>query len=273
MARQSARWDPARWPGRPTRSTASASRRAWVSRAPAPTAWTPSAIATHVAECLFALALLGTHLSRVAEDLIIYANPALGFVRLDERYSTGSSLMPQKRNPDPLELARGKAGRLIGHLTGFLATLKGLPSGYNKDLQEDKEPLFDAFDTLALTARRDRGRPHAGTQPGPHAGRAERGDAGDRYGRLPRQKGIPFREAHHIVGRAVSQAAGQGVSLADLPLESLNTLSPVFAEDVAAVFDFDESVRRRKAMGGTAPDALRAQIAAARAWLEEFGAA
>ncbi len=182
--------------------------------------------------------------------------------------------MPQKRNPDPLELARGKAGRLIGNLTGLLAALKGLPTGYNKDLQEDKEAVFDSFDTLALIIPVMTAVVRSLTLNPDNMRAALSVDmlATDMADYLV-MKGIPFREAHHIVGRAVSQAAGQGVSLADLPLESLNTLSPVFAEDVAAVFDFDESVRRRKAMGGTAPDALRAQIAAARAWLEEFGAA
>src|SRR5690606_37042319 len=101
-----------------------------------------------VADTLYALSMLGIHLSRLAEDLIIYSNPLFGYVTLNDRYSTGSSLMPQKRNPDPMELARGKAGRLIGNLTGFLTTLKGLPSSYNKDLQEDKEALFDSVDTI-----------------------------------------------------------------------------------------------------------------------------
>jgi argininosuccinate lyase len=101
-----------------------------------------------VAEILFALALLGVHLSRFAEDVIIYSNPSFGYIRLNDRYSTGSSLMPQKRNADPMELARGKAGRMIGNLTGLMATLKGLPSSYNKDMQEDKEALFDSVDTL-----------------------------------------------------------------------------------------------------------------------------
>ncbi len=117
---------------------------------PSPNSLDAVADRDHAAEFLFAAALLGIHLSRLAEDLIIFANPLFSFVRLDQRFSTGSSIMPQKRNPDPLELARGKAGRLIGHLAGLLTTLKGLPSGYNKDIQEDKEPLFDAYETLVV---------------------------------------------------------------------------------------------------------------------------
>ena len=110
-----------------------------------------------VADMLYAISLCAAHLSRLAEDILIYSNPAFGFITLDDRYSTGSSLMPQKRNADPMELARGKAGRLIGNLSGFLATLKGLPSGYNKDLQEDKEALFEAVETMGQLAAGDDG--------------------------------------------------------------------------------------------------------------------
>ena len=224
-----------------------------------------------VAETLFGLALAGTHLSRFAEDVIWFSNPAFAFVTLDDRFSTGSSLMPQKRNPDPLELARGKAGRLIGNLTGFLATLKGLPTGYNKDLQEDKEALFDSVDTLSLilpvlTAVVESLRLN------PDRMRAALGEdmlATDLADYLVR-KGVPFREAHHIVGRAVALAGVHGVALSALPLADLQHLSPAFASDVADVFDFEASVKRRAAQGGTAPDAVRAQIAAAQAWLAGF---
>jgi argininosuccinate lyase len=224
------------------------------------------------AEALFALALTGVHLSRFAEDVIWFSNPLFGFITLDDRYSTGSSLMPQKRNPDPLELARGKAGRLIGHLTGFLTTLKGLPTGYNKDLQEDKEALFDSVDTLSLilpvlTAVVESLRLN------PDKMRSALGDdmlATDLADYLVR-KGVPFREAHHIVGRVVALAAARGVALSALPLDDLFQLSPVFEADVAAVFDFEQSVARRSAFGGTAPEAVREQIALAKAHLTSGG--
>jgi argininosuccinate lyase len=216
----------------------------------------------HIAEFLFAMALVGNHLSRLAEDLIVYANPALGFVKLDERYSTGSSLMPQKRNPDPLELARGKAGRLIGHLSGFLATLKGLPSAYNKDLQEDKEPLFDAYDTLMIllppltglidTITVDVGRMRAALQ--------ETMLATDLADYLV-GKGIPFRQAHELAGQVVRLAESKGCSLSALTLTDYRTLSPVFEDDVQTVFDFDAAVARRQADGGAGAFGTQAQRA------------
>jgi argininosuccinate lyase len=221
-----------------------------------------------VAETLFTCTLLCVHLSRLAEDVIIYSNPLFGYITLNDRYSTGSSLMPQKRNADPMELARGKAGRLIGHLSGFLATLKGLPSSYNKDLQEDKEALFDSIDTLrkllpvvtAVIATL-----HLNTD----KMRAALGDdllATDLADYLV-ARGLPFRQAHHVVGAAVRLAAQRGIGLRQLALADLQTLSPLFADDVAQTFDFAASVARRHADGGTAPAAVRAQIAAARAWL------
>lgn len=223
------------------------------------------------AEALFILALVGVHLSRFGEDVVLFSNPSFGFITLDDRYSTGSSLMPQKRNPDPLELARGKAGRLIGNLAGFMTTLKGLPTGYNKDLQEDKEALFDTVDTLALilpvlTAVVQ------SLQLNPGKLRAALTDdmlATDLADYLVR-KGVPFREAHHIVGRAVAQASRQAIGLPALSLSELQSLSPLFDRDVASVFDFEQSVARRSAQGGTAPNAVRAQLAAARAWMRDF---
>jgi argininosuccinate lyase len=219
----------------------------------------------YVAETLFALALLGTHLSRLAEDIILYSNPSFGFITLDDRYSTGSSLMPQKRNADPMELARGKVGRLIGNLTGLLTTLKGLPSSYNKDLQEDKEAAFDSIDTLArllpvVTAV------IATLKLNPEKMRAALSDemlATDLADYLVR-KGMPFRQAHHVVGAAVRLAAAQGVTLSGLGDGDFRELSPLFGDDVRAVFDFAASVAARGAAGGTAPKAVRAQIAAAK---------
>ena len=221
-----------------------------------------------VAETLFALALIGIHLSRLGEDIVLYSNPLFGYITLNDRYSTGSSIMPQKRNADPMELARGKAGRLIGNLTGLLATLKGLPSTYNKDLQEDKEALFDSFDSLMLilpvvtaiirTLKLNPAKMRAALDPDMLAT-----DLADYLVK----KGMPFREAHHVSGRAVRLAAEQGITLSQLTPETLRGLSALFGDDVVAVFDFEASVARRRAAGGTAPDAVREQIAAARQWL------
>ncbi len=217
------------------------------------------------AEFLFAASMTGIHLSRLAEDLIWFSNPALGFVTLDDRYSTGSSIMPQKRNPDPMELARGKAGRLIGNLTGLLTTLKGLPTGYNKDLQEDKEPVFDSYDTLMLilpvisavvrTLKLNPDQMRAALDADMLAT-----DLADYLV----HRGMPFREAHHVAGQAVRLAAEKGVRLTDLTVEDLRGLSPLFGDDALVVFDFEASVARRKSVGGTAPDAVRMQIEAAK---------
>jgi argininosuccinate lyase len=218
-----------------------------------------------VAETLFVIALTATHLSRLAEDVIIYSNPLFSFITLSDRYSTGSSLMPQKRNADPMELTRGKVGRLIGHLAGFLTTLKGLPSTYNKDLQEDKESLFDAVDTMKLVL------PVVTAiiqtlQINPDKMRAALGEellATDLADYLVR-KGLPFREAHHIVGQVVQLAASQKRSFSEIPLVELQKLSPKFEEDVVEAFNFDSSVAQRKAVGGTAPEAVREQIETAK---------
>jgi argininosuccinate lyase len=196
--------------------------------------------------------LAGVHLSRLAEDLIIYSNPALAISSTPLQHRP--SLMPQKRNPDPMELARGKAGRLIGHLTGLLATLKGLPSSYNKDLQEDKEALFDAVDTMRLllpviTAVVDT------LQINPDRMRAALSDdmlATDLADYLV-SKGMPFREAHHVIGTVVRIAAEEGIALSQMPLEQLRKLSDLFEADVASVFDFQASIARRNGPGGTAP--------------------
>lgn len=218
-----------------------------------------------VAEALFVCALLGTHLSRLGEDLLLYSNPGFGFITLDDRYSTGSSLMPQKRNADPMELARGKSGRLIGYLSGLLAMLKGLPSGYNKDLQEDKEAIFDAFDTLnsllsvitavIVTLRLNPDKMRAAL--------SEDMLATDLADYLVK-KGVPFRQAHHLVGQVVQLSAEKQVGLSALALEDLQAISVQFEPDVTTVFDFDQSVRQRRAVGGTAPEAVREQIAEAR---------
>ncbi len=221
-----------------------------------------------VAETLFALSLVGVHLSRLAEDVILYSNPAFGFIALNDRYSTGSSLMPQKRNADPMELARGKAGRLLGNLTGLLGTLKGLPSGYNKDLQEDKEAIFDGVDTLAallpvVTAVVDT------LAFNPERMRAALDDAmlaTDIADYLVR-RGLPFRQAHHVAGEVVAVAEEKNIPMSALTVEDMQAISELFEPDVMSVFDFDVAVSRRRATGGTAPDAVREQIVRARALL------
>ena len=221
-----------------------------------------------VADLLYAIAMCASHLSRLAEDILIYSNPSFGFITLDDRYSTGSSLMPQKRNADPMELMRGKAGRLIGNLAGFMTTLKGLPSGYNKDLQEDKEALFDSCDTMhqllpVMTAIVASLQVNAEKMA---ASLTEELLATDLADYLVR-KGVPFRQAHHIVGEVVHLASEDQTNLSGLALSSLQAISQHFDDDVADVFDFARSVAQRKSFGGTAPEAVRKQIALAKSHL------
>lgn len=221
-----------------------------------------------VAEALFTLALTCAHLSRLAEDVILYSNPAFGFITLNDRYSTGSSLMPQKRNADPMELARGKTGRLIGYLTALLTTLKGLPSGYNKDLQEDKEALFDAADTMerllpVLTAIIETLQLNTEAMEAALDVEMLATDLADYLV----NKGMPFREAHHVVGQVVRIAAERGENISELSLDVLRTISAHFDADVHATFDFLVSVQQRRTPGGTAPDAVREQIKQAKALL------
>jgi argininosuccinate lyase len=219
-----------------------------------------------VADLLYIASLVGVHLSRLAEDIILFVNPAFGYFGLHDRYSTGSSLMPQKRNADPMELTRGKAGRLIGNLSGLLATLKGLPTGYNKDIQEDKEALFDSLDTLEALLPVVTG-VVATLKVRPEALRralAEEMLATDLADYLV-ARGMPFREAHHVVGRVVRWALEAGVPLSRVPLDAMQAESALFSEDVYSVFDFAQSVAKRAAFGGTAPAAVREQIAQAKA--------
>ncbi|MGA9349682.1 MAG: argininosuccinate lyase [Anaerolineae bacterium] len=218
-----------------------------------------------VAEFLFWAALLQTHLSRLAEDLIIWSSAEFGFVELDDAYATGSSLMPQKKNPDSLELLRGKVGRMVGHLVALLTVLKGLPSTYNKDLQEDKEPLFDALDTLKLALPVAAGVVRT-LKVNTEALAAALDDAmlatdlADYLVRL----GVPFRQSHELVGRAVRRAEALGLPLRDLPLAEFQAISKVFDADLYAVFEHRRSVEARDSYGGTATAAVRQQIE--RAW-------
>ncbi|MBC7238808.1 MAG: argininosuccinate lyase, partial [Chloroflexi bacterium] len=218
-----------------------------------------------VLETLFWGALLGAHLSRLAEDLILWSTPQFGFVRLAERYTTGSSLMPQKRNPDSKELVRAKAGRLTGNLMKLLTVIKGLPSTYDKDLQEDKEPLFDTLDTLAMVLPITAGVIET-LEVNAEAMRAALDDsllATDLADYLVK-KGLPFRQAHHVVGQAVLLAEERGVSLRALPLEALRNLSSAFEEDVYTALTFEGSVEARYVTGGTARRAVEEQIRRAR---------
>ncbi len=218
------------------------------------------------AEFLFCATLIGLHLSRLAEALILYATAEFGFVELDEAYSTGSSLMPQKKNPDPLELVRAKSGKLIGLLSGLLAMLKALPSAYDKDLQEDKPPVFEAADTLELVlpvmtgaiatlkVYTDRMRAAVDAQM----------LATDLADYLV-ERGVPFREAHRAVGQAVSRAEALGVALPQLPLAEYQAIQPAFGPDLFQVFEPDRALQRRAATGGTAPQAVREQLDLAKA--------
>ncbi len=218
-----------------------------------------------IVEFLFAAALFQVHASRLAEDLILYSSAEFGLIQLDDAYATGSSLMPQKKNPDALELVRGKTGRVIGDLNALLVTLKGLPSTYDKDLQEDKEPLFDAIDTLSLTLpvltgvirtlRVDEEKMRAALDEGMLAT-----DLADYLVR----RGVPFREAHGIVGELVKRAETRGIALSNLSLADFQALSPQFGADVFRVFDFKQSAAQRNVAGGTGPAAVRAELEAAR---------
>jgi argininosuccinate lyase len=213
-----------------------------------------------------AAALLMTHLSRFAEELILWVNPRFGFVTLADRYCTGSSIMPQKKNPDVPELVRGKTGRVHGDLVALLTLMKGQPLAYNKDNQEDKEPLFDAADTLRDTLRVFAGM-LSGLTVNVDAMRAAAAEgyatATDLADYLVR-KGLAFREAHEAVARAVRAAAEQGKDLAALTLEELRTISPLIEPDVHEALSLQGSLAGRDHPGGTAPKQVRAAIARAR---------
>lgn len=218
-----------------------------------------------VAEVLFALSLLGVHLSRIGEEWILWASTEFGFVTLDDGFSTGSSMMPQKKNPDIAELARGKAGRLIGHLTGFLTTLKGLPLTYNKDMQEDKEPLFDAVDTVRLTLLALDGMISTTT----FNTEAMAAQAASPYAAATDlaewlvARGLPFRDAHAVVGEKVRRAlAGEG------SLHELVAADPQLGAEAAALLEPGVSVTRRTTRGGGSPAAVADQIERFRARLD-----
>ena len=217
------------------------------------------------AEFLFCTAMIGIHLSKLAEQIVLYTSAEFGFFELPDAFSTGSSLMPQKKNPDVFELTRGKSGTLIGLLTGLLVTLKGLPSTYDKDLQEDKTPVFQATDLLLMVlpviagavrtiiVKHDRLR----------SGIDSSMLATDVADYLV-DKGIPFREAHGITGKIVRASAENKVGLEKMSLEMYQAISPVFETDVYQVFDPMKSVEKRNAIGGTSPQSVRNQITKCR---------
>lgn len=216
---------------------------------------------------LMAATQASLHLSRLAEEFIIWASQPFGFVKLPDAYSTGSSIMPQKRNPDAAELVRGHAGRIMGCMNALCVTMKGLPLAYSKDMQDDKPPVFEAHDLLGLsiaamtgmietvTFRTDRMRALA------ESGFATATDLADW---LVREGGIPFREAHHITGRAVAAAEAAGVPLDQLPVATLRAIDARIDERVYAVLTVDASVASRRSHGGTAPDQVRARVAQAK---------
>lgn len=212
-------------------------------------------------EFLAAAAILGATLSRMAEDLILWSSAEFSFVRFDESYATGSSLMPQKQNPDGLELIRGKAGRLAGDLVSLLTTTKGLATGYQRDLQEDKEPVFDALDTLARVLPVMEGVVRSLAVDEDQMAKALSPDllATDLAEYLVR-KGVPFRKSHEIVGEVLALAAEKGIVPGELPLEELQKFSPEFEADVATVWDFRASIERRASEGGVSSRAIEIQI-------------
>ncbi len=219
---------------------------------------------------LMAASQCALHLSRMSEEIVIWASQPFGFVALPDQWSTGSSIMPQKRNPDAVELIRGHAGRITGCLNALMMTMKGLPLAYSKDMQDDKPPVFEAHDLLALsiaamtgmtesvTFRTDRMRALA------ESGFATATDLADW---LVREAGLPFREAHHVTGRAVKHAEDLKCALSDIPLADLQAIHPAITASVYSVLTVDASVASRISHGGTAPAQVRTRIAAAKAVL------
>ncbi len=223
------------------------------------------------ADFLYAATMIGLHLSRVSEQLVLFSSSEFGFVRLDDGYSTGSSLMPQKKNPDTLELTRGKSGRLLGNLVGLLTTLKGLPSSYDKDLQEDKEPVFDAFDTLSLIIPIMAGLFRTLTlRPDKMAQQLEPNLLATDLADYLVKQGVPFRQAHHLVGEVVQLAENRGVPLTALTLADLQAVSEKFGAEATAVFNIATSLSSRSVTGGTSPQALQAQLEAAQTALPKY---
>jgi argininosuccinate lyase len=223
-----------------------------------------------VMETLAAASIASIHLSRLAEEIVIWTSPLTGLVKLSDKFTTGSSMMPQKRNPDAAELVRAKAGRIIGALQALLIMMKGLPLAYAKDMQEDKEGAMDALSALSLSIAAITGMVR---DMEPDAARMKKA-AGEGYATatdladwLVRTLKMPFREAHHVTGRIVARAAEQGVPLHRLALATMREIEPRIGEDVFTVLSVDRSVKSRVSYGGTAPRNVRAQ---ARKWLRKL---
>ncbi len=221
-------------------------------------------------ETLSAASICAMHLSRLAEELVVWSSAQFGFVRLSDKFSTGSSIMPQKRNPDAAELVRAKTGRIYGSLNALLVVMKGLPLAYSKDMQEDKEQVFDALPSLSLSIEamtgmindlipsEDRMRAAAG---------AAYSTATDVADWLVRKAGLPFREAPHVTGRIVAEASARSVELSELPLDAMQAIHAGITDDVYSVLSIEASVASRTSFGGTAPDNVRQ---AAQVWLEKL---
>ena len=212
------------------------------------------------------------HLSRLAEEFVLWASQPFGFVSLSDQWSTGSSIMPQKRNPDAAELVRGHAGRIIGCLTSLMITMKGLPLAYSKDMQDDKPPVFECHDLLGISIAAMTGMVESATfRTDRMRGLAESGfaTATDLADWLVREAGLPFREAHHVTGRAVAAAEAKGAALHDLSIAELQAIDPRLNAGVYDVLTVDASVASRTSFGGTAPVRVREAIAAARRLREE----
>jgi argininosuccinate lyase len=223
-------------------------------------------------ETLAAAAICATHLSRFAEEIVLWTTPQFGFVRLSDAFATGSSIMPQKRNPDAAELVRGKTGRVVGALVALFSVMKGLPLAYSKDMQEDKEGAFDALQTLSLTIAATAGMVRDMT-PDVKRMKASAGagysTATDLADWLVRELKTPFREAHHVTGRIVAAAAARGVALEKLPLAEMQAIEPRIGARVFTVLGVDRSVKSRASFGGTAPANVRRQ---ARRWIARLKA-
>jgi argininosuccinate lyase len=223
------------------------------------------------AELVFAIALAGVHLSRLSEDLILFASAEFRFIRISDAYSTGSSLMPQKKNPDVCELTRGKSGRFIGNLVALLTTLKGLPMTYNRDLQEDKEAVFDSVDQIKLVLE-----VYAGMIPeievDSQQARAAAGDPGLLATDLADYlvlRGLPFRQAHEVIGKLVAYSIEQKRGFADLDLEEYRQFSDKFGPDLFAVLNLDRAIDQRTAIGAPARKNVEAELEAWNATLRE----
>jgi argininosuccinate lyase len=223
-------------------------------------------------EFLAACTIAAAHLSRLAEEIVLWASPAYGFVRLPDEFSTGSSIMPQKRNPDAAELVRAKVGRILGAFVGLLTVLKGLPLAYAKDLQEDKEPVFAACDALELSLAAMTGMvAELKIDAGAMRRAAEKGypTATDLADWMVKKLEKPFRQAHRSAAKAVARAESLGVSLDRLPIGELKKIEPKIAKDVYKVLSLEASVRARNSEGGTAPERVAEQVKFWKAKLKE----